>query len=154
MGHLQSTEGGQFKINCNSMGVQFIEAESDSKHGIFGDSSQQYANLVPTLDYSTIPIHERPLLLVQLSQPSPAESSASGFVYPMRLLTVTVRIILFPSGSVPGTAHWGRSHFSIEKRNSEQANLRLLFRLLFIRTIQDLILQSRTRRRSKESESF
>ncbi|KAH7544690.1 hypothetical protein FEM48_Zijuj01G0012500 [Ziziphus jujuba var. spinosa] len=72
-GRLQSIGRGRVQINCNSMGVPFIEAESDSElDEYFGDlyaapPSLRYDKLVPNVDYSTTPIHERPLLLVQLT---------------------------------------------------------------------------------------
>ena len=70
-GRLCWIEGGRLEIECNSMGVQMIEAESKATLENFGDfTSSPYLeyleHLVPSVDYSS-PIHELPLLLVQLT---------------------------------------------------------------------------------------
>ncbi|PRQ18804.1 putative transferase [Rosa chinensis] len=68
-GRLRWIGGGRLELDCNAMGVDFIEAESDSKLEDFGDfsPSPEYNYLVPMVDYS-LPIHELPLLLVQLTR--------------------------------------------------------------------------------------
>ncbi|KAL6181053.1 hypothetical protein ACLB2K_047711 [Fragaria x ananassa] len=68
-GRLRWIGGGRLELDCNAMGVQFVEAESDSKLEDFGDfsPSPEYNYLVPTVDYS-LPIYELPLLLVQLTR--------------------------------------------------------------------------------------
>ncbi|KAL6178584.1 hypothetical protein ACLB2K_050102 [Fragaria x ananassa] len=73
-GRLRWIDGGRLELDCNAMGVQFVEAESDSKLEDFGDfsPSPEYNYLVPTVDYS-LPIHEIPLLLVQLTRGEPLE---------------------------------------------------------------------------------
>lgn len=50
-------------------GVRFIETESDSKLEDLGDfsPSPEYNYLVPKVDYS-LPIHQLPLMLVQLTR--------------------------------------------------------------------------------------
>ncbi|KAF3452760.1 hypothetical protein FNV43_RR03193 [Rhamnella rubrinervis] len=67
-GRLHWIGGGRLELNCNAMGVQFIEAESDSKLDDFGEfsPSPKYNLLIPTVDYS-LPIHDLPPLLVQLT---------------------------------------------------------------------------------------
>ncbi|CAL8990554.1 unnamed protein product [Prunus brigantina] len=68
-GRLLWIGGGRLELHCNDMGVPFIEAESDSKLDDFGDfsPSPEYDYLIPTVDY-TLPIHELPILLVQLTR--------------------------------------------------------------------------------------
>ncbi|XP_021815849.1 spermidine hydroxycinnamoyl transferase-like [Prunus avium] len=68
-GCLRWIGGGRLELHCNDMGVPFIEAESDSKLDDFGDfsPSPEYDYLIPTVDY-TLPIHELPILLVQLTR--------------------------------------------------------------------------------------
>ncbi|ONI27326.1 hypothetical protein PRUPE_1G080100 [Prunus persica] len=56
-GRLRWIGGGHLELDCNGMGVQFIEAESDSKL-----DDLEYDYLIPTVDY-TLPIHELPILL-------------------------------------------------------------------------------------------
>nr|AFF57840.1 hydroxycinnamoyl-coenzyme A shikimate/quinate hydroxycinnamoyltransferase 2 [Pyrus x bretschneideri] len=67
-GRLHWIGGGRLELDCNAVGVRFIEAESSSKLDDFGDfsPSPEYHYLIPTLDY-TLPIHELPILLVQLT---------------------------------------------------------------------------------------
>ncbi|PON70384.1 Transferase [Parasponia andersonii] len=68
-GRVQRLSGGRLELNCNAKGVQFTEAESDSEIDEFGDftsSSEYYHHLTPSMDY-TLPIHELPLLAVQLT---------------------------------------------------------------------------------------
>ena len=66
-GRLRWIGKGRLQIDCNAEGVQFFEAESESRFEDFGDfsPSARYEFLFPGVDYS-VPIHEMPLLLVQL----------------------------------------------------------------------------------------
>ncbi|CAB4268143.1 unnamed protein product [Prunus armeniaca] len=68
-GRLRWIEGRRLELDCNGMGVQFIEAESDSKLDDFDDlyPSPVYHSLFPAVDYN-LPIHELPILLVQLTR--------------------------------------------------------------------------------------
>ncbi|XP_008231463.1 PREDICTED: spermidine hydroxycinnamoyl transferase-like [Prunus mume] len=68
-GRLRWIEGGRLELDCNGMGVQFIEAESDLKLDDLGDfsPSPESHSLLPTVDYN-LPIHELPLLFVQLTR--------------------------------------------------------------------------------------
>ncbi|PQQ01071.1 spermidine hydroxycinnamoyl transferase-like [Prunus yedoensis var. nudiflora] len=67
-GRLRWIGGGRLELDCNGMGVQFIEAESNSKLDDLGDfSPPEYDYLIPTVDY-TLAIHELPILLVQLTR--------------------------------------------------------------------------------------
>ena len=69
-GRVHHLDGGRLELNCNAKGVRFTEAESDSKLDEFGDFStsfEYYHDLTPFVDY-TLPIHELPLLLVQLTR--------------------------------------------------------------------------------------
>ncbi|KAA8522689.1 hypothetical protein F0562_009149 [Nyssa sinensis] len=60
---------GRLELDCNSMGVRLIEAESKAKLDDLGDfaPSPEFEYLVPSADYRT-PIHDIPLLLVQLTR--------------------------------------------------------------------------------------
>ncbi|XP_043709158.1 spermidine hydroxycinnamoyl transferase-like [Telopea speciosissima] len=75
-GRLQWIEGGRLELDCNSMGVQLFEAESDMEISDFGDFSPtpKMRELVPHIDYSQ-PINQIPLLLLQLTQFSCGGSS-------------------------------------------------------------------------------
>ncbi|XP_027333546.1 spermidine hydroxycinnamoyl transferase [Abrus precatorius] len=68
-GRLHWIGNGRLELHCNAMGVQFIEAESSSTLNDLGDfsPSSEYHYLVPSLDY-TLPIHELPLVLIQLTR--------------------------------------------------------------------------------------
>ncbi|TKY54545.1 Spermidine hydroxycinnamoyl transferase [Spatholobus suberectus] len=68
-GRLHWISNGRLELDCNAMGVQFAEAESSSSLEDLGDfsPSSEYHYLVPTVDYA-LPIHEWPLLLVQLTR--------------------------------------------------------------------------------------
>ncbi|KAK7329762.1 hypothetical protein VNO77_23941 [Canavalia gladiata] len=68
-GRLHWIGNGRLELDCNAKGVHFIEAESSSTFNDLGDfsPSSEYHHLVPTLDY-TLPIHELPLVLVQLTR--------------------------------------------------------------------------------------
>ncbi|XP_059637692.1 hydroxycinnamoyl-CoA:piscidic acid hydroxycinnamoyltransferase-like [Cornus florida] len=61
--------GGRLELNCNSMGALLLEAESEAKIDDFGDFSPtpQMKALIPSADYN-LPIHELPLVLVQLTK--------------------------------------------------------------------------------------
>ncbi|CAI8605764.1 unnamed protein product [Vicia faba] len=69
-GRLRSKGNKRFELECNAKGVQFIEAESSltlSDLGDFSSSSDNYRSyLFPQVDY-TLPIQDRPLLIVQLT---------------------------------------------------------------------------------------
>ncbi|KAI5417712.1 spermidine hydroxycinnamoyl transferase [Lathyrus oleraceus] len=70
-GRLQNKGNGRFDLECNAMGVQFIEAETSSTLSDLGDfspSSNNYCHyLFPHIDY-TLPMQELPLLIVQLTK--------------------------------------------------------------------------------------
>ncbi|GMP35966.1 hypothetical protein CsSME_00008222 [Camellia sinensis var. sinensis] len=68
-GRLQWIARGRLQINCNSMGARFLEAESEAKIDDFGDfcPSSKTRALIPSADYDR-PIHELPLLLVQVTK--------------------------------------------------------------------------------------
>ncbi|CAK8564109.1 unnamed protein product [Lathyrus sativus] len=68
-GRLQWKENGHFDLECNSLGVQFIEAQSSlalSELNDFSPSSEYYRYLIPHVDY-TVPIQDIPLIFVQLT---------------------------------------------------------------------------------------
>ncbi|KAJ6435656.1 hypothetical protein OIU84_000791 [Salix udensis] len=67
-GRLHWIGRGRLELECNAMGATLIEAESESKLEDFGDflPSPEYQNLIPNVDYA-LPLHELPLLLVQLT---------------------------------------------------------------------------------------
>ncbi|CAJ1941772.1 unnamed protein product [Sphenostylis stenocarpa] len=67
-GRLYWIKNGRLELDCNAMGAQFIEAQSSLSLEDLGDfsPSSEYHYLVPTVDY-TLPIHELPLVLVQLT---------------------------------------------------------------------------------------
>ncbi|KAM4097713.1 hypothetical protein ACJW30_07G022600 [Castanea mollissima] len=67
-GRLHWIGKGRLQIDCNAKGVQFFEAESESRLEDFGDFSTtaKYEFLFPGVNFS-VPIHEMPLLLVQLT---------------------------------------------------------------------------------------
>ncbi|CAK7337532.1 unnamed protein product [Dovyalis caffra] len=68
-GRLHWIGRGRLELECNAMGVKLTEAESESKLEDFGDflPSLEYEYLIPNVDY-TVPIHDLPLLLVQLTK--------------------------------------------------------------------------------------
>ncbi|KAH7544696.1 hypothetical protein FEM48_Zijuj01G0013100 [Ziziphus jujuba var. spinosa] len=70
-GRLRRIDGGRLVLDCNAIGVQFIEAESKTKLEEFGDfyssSSEILGQLSPSVDY-TSPIDEQPLFLVKLTR--------------------------------------------------------------------------------------
>ncbi|KAL9325952.1 hypothetical protein ACSQ67_006597 [Phaseolus vulgaris] len=69
-GRLHWTNNGRLELDCNATGVRFIEAESSSTLEDLTDfsASSKYHHLVPTVDYYSLPIHELPLALVQLTK--------------------------------------------------------------------------------------
>ncbi|CAJ1941812.1 unnamed protein product [Sphenostylis stenocarpa] len=69
-GRLHWISNGRLDLDCNAMGIRFIEAESSSTLEDLGDfsPSSEYHYLVPTVDYYSLPIHELPLVLVQLTR--------------------------------------------------------------------------------------
>ncbi|RVW45845.1 Spermidine hydroxycinnamoyl transferase [Vitis vinifera] len=62
-------DGSRLELECNAMGVQLIEAESQATLDDFGDfaPSPELESLVPCVNYNS-PIHELPLMLVQLTK--------------------------------------------------------------------------------------
>uniref|UniRef100_A0A5B7AWD0 Putative spermidine hydroxycinnamoyl transferase-like n=1 Tax=Davidia involucrata TaxID=16924 RepID=A0A5B7AWD0_DAVIN len=69
--HWSGNGGGRLELECNAMGAQLYEAESVAKINDFGDfrPTPELRALIPSVDYSsTSPIHELPLLLVQLTK--------------------------------------------------------------------------------------
>lgn len=71
-GRLRWIEGGRLELDCNAMGVHFLEAETESKFDdLFGQklspSPQHSLRLIPTVDCQS-PVHGQPLLLVQLTR--------------------------------------------------------------------------------------
>lgn len=72
----QDQGGGRLELECNSMGVELIEAEYSEPMTYFGDFSCDrihdevvlYKDLIPQVDYSSKKIEELPLLLAQLTQ--------------------------------------------------------------------------------------
>lgn len=68
-GRLCWIQGSRLELECNAMGVQLIEAESQATLDDFGDfaPSPDLESLVPCVNYNS-PIHELPLMLVQLTK--------------------------------------------------------------------------------------
>ncbi|XP_059636696.1 spermidine hydroxycinnamoyl transferase-like [Cornus florida] len=60
---------GRLELHCNSMGALLLEAESETKIEDYGDfaPTPQIRALIPSVDYN-LPIHELPLVLVQLTK--------------------------------------------------------------------------------------
>ncbi|KAG4959116.1 hypothetical protein JHK87_035749 [Glycine soja] len=65
-GRLHWINNGRLELDCNAMGIQFISSTLEDNLGDFSPSSE-YNYLVPTADY-TLPIHDLPLVLVQLTR--------------------------------------------------------------------------------------
>ncbi|KAJ7949109.1 Shikimate O-hydroxycinnamoyl transferase [Quillaja saponaria] len=64
---------GRFELDCNAKGVQFVEAICDDQAKVVDDyfdfePTETVKDFIPTIDYDTIPLEERPLLLVQLTR--------------------------------------------------------------------------------------
>lgn len=73
-GHLRWTlndhHKGRLELDCDGHGVAFFEVEFDVELVEFGDfvpSTPNYQNLFPSIDCS-VPIHEQPVLFVQLTR--------------------------------------------------------------------------------------
>ncbi|GFZ21060.1 hypothetical protein Acr_29g0002220 [Actinidia rufa] len=69
-GRLQWIDQGlRMELDCNAMGALFLEAESEAKIDDFEDfrPTPEIRALIPSADYNK-PIHELPLLLVQLTK--------------------------------------------------------------------------------------
>ncbi|KAL3533030.1 hypothetical protein ACH5RR_006551 [Cinchona calisaya] len=68
-GRLNWTEGGRVELHCNSMGALLLEAQSELKIDDFGDfrPTPEIQALIPSVDYTTTPIHEVPLFLLQVT---------------------------------------------------------------------------------------
>ncbi|QCD80352.1 spermidine hydroxycinnamoyl transferase-like [Vigna unguiculata] len=69
-GRLHWTNNGRLELDCNATGIRFIEAESSStlQHLTDFSSSNEHHYLVPAVDYYSLPIHELPLVVVQLTK--------------------------------------------------------------------------------------
>ncbi|KAJ9689047.1 hypothetical protein PVL29_014609 [Vitis rotundifolia] len=68
-GRLHWIGGGRLVLECNALGALLIAVESDAKIDDFGDfrPTQEIQALIPSVDYNK-PIHELPLLLVQVTK--------------------------------------------------------------------------------------
>ncbi|KAJ9689045.1 hypothetical protein PVL29_014607 [Vitis rotundifolia] len=68
-GRLHWIGGGRLVLECNALGALLIAVESDAKIDDFGDfrPTQEIQALTPSVDYNK-PIHELPLLLVQVTK--------------------------------------------------------------------------------------
>ncbi|KAK3010381.1 hypothetical protein RJ639_012978 [Escallonia herrerae] len=68
-GRLRLISGGRFELDCNSKGARLLVAKSEAKIQDFGDflPTPEIRSLIPPANYYT-PIHEIPLLLVQLTK--------------------------------------------------------------------------------------
>ncbi|XP_057468981.1 spermidine hydroxycinnamoyl transferase-like [Actinidia eriantha] len=69
-GRLQWIDQGlRMELDCNSMGALFLEAESEAKIDDYEDfrPTPEIRALIPSVDYNK-PIHELPLVLVQLTK--------------------------------------------------------------------------------------
>ncbi|CAA3018157.1 spermidine hydroxycinnamoyl transferase-like [Olea europaea subsp. europaea] len=71
-GRLHEIGGGRLELHCNSKGAILVEAESESKIDDFELQNflpnAETRELIPKLDYRATPIHEQPLVLVQLTK--------------------------------------------------------------------------------------
>ncbi|XP_062167007.1 hydroxycinnamoyl-CoA:piscidic acid hydroxycinnamoyltransferase-like [Alnus glutinosa] len=68
-GRLRCVEGDRLEVHCNAMGALLLEAYCEEKLDELGDFDPNgiLQDLVPKFDYSTVPIEEWPLLMVQLT---------------------------------------------------------------------------------------
>ncbi|EXC27890.1 Hydroxycinnamoyl-Coenzyme A shikimate/quinate hydroxycinnamoyltransferase [Morus notabilis] len=66
-GRLRWITKGRLELDCNAMGARVIEAETESKISEFIGELPEYHHLIPKIDY-TLPIHELPIVLVQLTR--------------------------------------------------------------------------------------
>lgn len=85
-GRLRRDEDGRIEINCNSNGVLFVDAVSETEVDDFGDfaPSMELNQLIPKIDY-TEDISSYPLLVVQVNK-STRSSKAFTFPYMNRYL--------------------------------------------------------------------
>ncbi|XP_027185785.1 spermidine hydroxycinnamoyl transferase-like [Coffea eugenioides] len=69
-GRLYPKDGGRVELQCNSMGALLVEAQSELKIHDFGDfcPAPQIRALIPAIDNNNTPLHEVPLLLVQITK--------------------------------------------------------------------------------------
>lgn len=69
-GRLRWVEGGRLELDCNSMGVQFIVAETKAKLDDLGElsTSPEMQSLAPHIDYELTSFEEHPLMYVQITQ--------------------------------------------------------------------------------------
>ncbi|KAG6644134.1 spermidine hydroxycinnamoyl transferase [Carya illinoinensis] len=69
-GRLRWIGCGRLELDCNAKGVSLYVAESEAKLDDIGYSSPspRYQYLIPSVDYGSVPIHDLPLLLVQLTK--------------------------------------------------------------------------------------
>lgn len=68
-GRIRRLPKGRLELDCNALGVELIEAESDAQLADFGDfssSTKLFKNLIPRVDYEK-PFHELPLLVLQVT---------------------------------------------------------------------------------------
>ncbi|KAF5197579.1 Spermidine hydroxycinnamoyl transferase [Thalictrum thalictroides] len=68
-GRLKWIGEGQLEVDCNEMGAEIIEAESEAKIEDYGDfcPTTELSKLVPHVDYITADITKLPILLVQVT---------------------------------------------------------------------------------------
>lgn len=69
-GRLRCLRGGRLELNCNSAGVELVEAESDAILADLGDfsPSPEFNRLFPCIDYKDTSLEDLPLLYVQLTK--------------------------------------------------------------------------------------
>lgn len=69
-GRLRSLGGGRLEVDCNAVGVELFEVESDATLADLGDfsPSPEFLYLFPCIDYKNTPLVELPLLYVQLTK--------------------------------------------------------------------------------------
>ncbi|OIW17629.1 hypothetical protein TanjilG_28979 [Lupinus angustifolius] len=68
-GRLRYAENGKLELDCNTKGVELVEAENTKTLAQYGDFSpnETFKELIPKVDY-TQPIEDIPLMLVQLTR--------------------------------------------------------------------------------------
>lgn len=70
-GRLQWIGGGRVEIHCNSMGALLLEAETNLKIDDLEDfrpGQEEITALLPSVDHEATPLHEIPLLLIQITK--------------------------------------------------------------------------------------
>ncbi|KAJ7943907.1 spermidine hydroxycinnamoyl transferase-like [Quillaja saponaria] len=70
-GRLRSIEGDQLVLECNAMGVEFLEAESNAKvsdYTEFAEPNKIFKDLATQFDYCSTPVEQWPLLLVKVTK--------------------------------------------------------------------------------------